>query len=85
MSFVLSYRNNKDLVCTKCKEDQSIESDTSVLTPDQVIKRIFSVCLSNMLKFTFCMKAVKNRVKGIVTHVWKVVIISPIVHFAVFQ
>ncbi|KAI7798008.1 TNF receptor-associated factor 1 [Triplophysa rosa] len=28
-------RNNKDLVCTKCKEDQSIESDTSVLTLDQ--------------------------------------------------
>lgn len=41
LSFILSYRNNKDLVCTKCKEDQSVESDTSVLTLDQVIKHIF--------------------------------------------
>nr|XP_055024658.1 TNF receptor-associated factor 1 isoform X1 [Misgurnus anguillicaudatus] len=29
-------RNNKDLVCTKCnEEDQSVENDTSVLTTDQ--------------------------------------------------
>lgn len=29
-------RNNKDLVCTKCKgEDSNVESDTSVLTPNQ--------------------------------------------------
>jgi len=34
----ISYRNNKDLVCTKCKEeDPSVESDTSeLLTLDQV-------------------------------------------------
>lgn len=64
LSFILSYRNNKDLVCTKCKEDQSVESDTSVLTLDQVIKHIsiyLYICLSilylsisNMLMFTFC-------------------------------
>ncbi len=44
--FTISYRNNKDLLCTKCKEDDpSVENDTSVLTLDQVIKSL-SIYLS---------------------------------------